>query len=161
MHDLTQEQLKTIVDTQKHIELVRALLHRFAFALIRRGENHDTSKASPEELDIFTIYTEKLRTTTYGSEEYNHFLAEMKPALDHHYANNRHHPQFYSNGVDGMTLIDLVEMFADWWASTQRHADGDIQRSIEYNETRFNISPQISQIFRNTVDAVDAGKPWV
>ena len=30
---------------------------------------------------------------TYGSDEYKACLTEMKPALDHHYAANRHHPE--------------------------------------------------------------------
>jgi hypothetical protein len=75
----------------------------------------------------------------------------LKPALDHHYANNSHHPQFYKNGIDGMNLLDLVEMFFDWKAATERTKDGDIRKSIEINSTRFNISPQLVSIFVNTI----------
>lgn len=75
----------------------------------------------------------------------------LKPALDHHYANNMHHPEAHENGIDGMTLYDIVEMFLDWRAAVERHDDGDIMKSIEHNEKRFKINPQLSQIFRNTV----------
>jgi len=44
----------------------------------------------------------------------------MKPALEHHYALYRHHPEHFQNGIDDMNLIDLVEMFADWKASSER-----------------------------------------
>jgi hypothetical protein len=80
------------------------------------------------------------------------FLRDMKPALDHHYANNRHHPEhFGEEGIDGMNLFDVLEMFIDWTASTRRHADGDIAKSIEINKKRFGMSDQLAQIFRNTV----------
>jgi len=39
--------------------------------------------------------TPKLAGSTYGSEEYKAFLGQMKPALDHHYAVNDHHPEHF------------------------------------------------------------------
>jgi hypothetical protein len=42
-------------------------------------------------------------------------------------------------------------MLCDWIAAVKRHADGDIGKSITNNQGRFGISPQLSQIFRNTV----------
>lgn len=53
-------------------------------------------------------------------------------------------------GVNGMTLLDLVEMFVDWKAATERHADGSLERSIKHNRERFAMSGQLSQIFENT-----------
>lgn len=52
--------------------------------------------------------------------------------------------------VDGMTLLDLVEMFCDWKAATERHADGSIEKSIKQNTVRFNLSPQLEIILENT-----------
>ena len=74
----------------------------------------------------------------------------MKPALMNHYAINSHHPEFYKNGVDGMDLMDLVEMFCDWKAATERHVDGSPENSIGINAKRFELSPQLEMIFRNT-----------
>lgn len=74
----------------------------------------------------------------------------MKPALDHHYANNAHHPEHFPNGVNGMTLLDIVEMFCDWKAATERHADGSLARSIQINRERFGISDQLAEIMENT-----------
>ena len=158
MPELTIEELKTNAETQKHVDLVRLLLKDFAIQLLDWGVEHDRSKFSEEELPVFTEYTQKLKGTTYGSDEYKKYLAEMKPALDHHYASNRHHPEHFSDGIRGMTLVDLVEMLFDWWASTQRHADGDIFRSITLNEKRFNIPPELSDIFRNTIKSFVSGK---
>ena len=50
-----------------------------------------------------------------------------------------------------MTLVDLVEMFCDWKAATQRMHDGNIRKSLEVNRKRFNISDQLTRIFENTV----------
>lgn len=49
-----------------------------------------------------------------------------------------------------MTLPDILEMFADWKASSERQNSGNILKSIEHNSGRFNINPQLVKIFENT-----------
>ena len=122
-----------------------------ALEIDSRGDIHDKSKLEEPEFEVFCEYTAKLATSTYGSEEYKTFLKEMKPALDHHYQNNRHHPEHFENGIDGMNIIDLIEMLCDWKAATMRHNDGDIRKSIELNTERFNLSPQLKNILLNSV----------
>lgn len=39
-----------------------------------------------------------------------------------------------------MNLIDIVEMLADWKASSERQQNGNLLTSIEINAERFNIS---------------------
>jgi hypothetical protein len=58
------------------------------------------------------------------------------------------------SSINQMNLFDLIEMFIDWTAACQRHADGNINKSIEVNTARFALSPQLVEIFKNTV-------PWV
>lgn len=58
------------------------------------------------------------------------------------------------SSVNNMNLFDLLEMFIDWTAASSRHADGDINKSIEINTTRFALSPQLVEIFKNTVPRV-------
>jgi hypothetical protein len=144
-------------ETIKHQDTVRGLVMRFVDQLSERARSHDDSKLLPPEADLFAEYTSKLAGTTYGSDEYKRFLVGLKPALDHHYAENRHHPEHFSNGINGMTLVDLVEMLCDWKAATLRHNDGDILRSIEINAGRFGISPQLVQILKNTVEQYGIG----
>lgn len=100
-------------------------------------------------------FTPKLKGSDYGSEEYKGFLREMKPALDHHYANNRHHPEHFEHGVGGMNLIDVLEMLLDWKAATLRHGTGDIEASPAINKKRFGISDQLASILLNTVRDLD------
>jgi hypothetical protein len=68
---------------------------------------------------------------------------------------NPHHPEHYSDGIDGMNLLDLVEMVCDWKAATLRHDDGDIKKSVEINQKRFGMSDQLTKIIRNTVKLLD------
>lgn len=148
---LNTEELSTNWMHLKHINMVRKFLRRFLCELECCGIDHDGSKLEKIEAEVFAEYVPKLRECTYGSEEYNRFLGEMRPVLDHHYANNRHHPEFFENGINGMTLVDLIEMFCDWLAATKRHRDGNIVRSIEINSGRFAIDSQLKEIFLNTV----------
>ena len=151
---LTQEEKATNADTWSHIHRVRELLSLVIIELIHRQNDHDLSKLESPEVELFTRFTDKLANTTFNSEEYNSCKLAMKPALDHHYANNRHHPEFYKNGVDDMSLIDLIEMFVDWAAASERHNNGNLRKSIEINANRFSISPQLVQIFENTMEFI-------
>lgn len=152
---LTIEEQATNYATMRHIERVRNLLGNAIRELMTRAEKHDQSKLERPEVELFTTYTARLAGMTYGSDEYKKCVAEMRPALEHHYANNRHHPEHHANGVDDMTLLDLLEMFVDWKAASERHNDGNILRSIEINADRFRLSPQIVRILQNTAKHFD------
>ena len=143
------------VETQKHIENVRKYIRFMIDKLDMRGVKHDASKLESPEVEVFAEYTPKLNTTPFDSEEYYQNLAKMKPALDHHYAANRHHPEHFVNGINDMTLIDILEMFCDWKASTLRHNDGNLLKSIETNAERFNMEGQLKQILINTARMID------
>lgn len=138
--------------TMRHIETVRNYLNLIIREILNRAEEHDQSKLQEPEVGVFEEYTPKLRESTYGSKEYNQFLEEMKPALDHHYKFNRHHPEHFIDlfGGKDINLIDLLEMLCDWKAATMRHKDGDIFKSIEINQKRFNYSDELKNILINT-----------
>ncbi len=54
------------------------------------------------------------------------------------------------SGINGMSLLDLIEMLCDWKAAGERHADGSMERSLTINRERFKISPQLQSILENT-----------
>jgi len=141
--------------TMRHIETVRNYLNGCVKELLNRAEWHDQTKLDAPEADIFEIYTPKLKATTYGSDEYKKHLKEMNVALDHHYRFNRHHPEFYAEGIKAMSLFDILEMLCDWKAATMRHADGDIRKSIEMNQKRFGYSDELKRIFKNTIEEIE------
>lgn len=145
-------------DTHAHVRRVRELLTLAAKDLLDRGACHDDSKFQSPERELFIEYTPKLKHVTYGSNEYNSFLKELDVALQHHYANNSHHPQHYKNGINDMTLLDVIEMFFDWKASSERHNDGNIHKSIEKNRERFAMSDQLCRIFENTAKWLEGQK---
>jgi len=145
-------------DTNKHIERVSELIGGIRDELALRGTFHDASKTKDPEKPIFDEVTPLLRGMTYGSEEYKESIAKMKPALDHHYGYNRHHPEHFENGIMDMNLIDILEMLADWKAAGERHADGCIERSLEVNEERFQIPEALIIILKNTVNELGWGK---
>lgn len=138
-------------DTMDHKEKVKKFMNLCIDDLVMRAENHDNSKLESPEKKYFDEYSPKLKDCTYGSDDYQKFLDGLKPALDHHYKVNSHHPEHYKNGVNGMTLVDLLELICDWKASSMRHEDGDINRSIKVNKDRFKLSDQLVDILKNTV----------
>jgi hypothetical protein len=114
---------KCLAETYKHIKRVGHYLHTFSKELIDRAEHHDDSKLEEPELSGFAENTEKLAKVEYGSEEYRNMLAELKPTIEHHYSKNRHHTEFWPNGINDMNLIDLLEMLSDWRAAGERRGD--------------------------------------
>jgi hypothetical protein len=141
--------------TLTHIGQVRSIMHRVGTDLYRRATVHDRSKLESPEREAFDVATPRLAASTYGSDEYKAFLADLKPALDHHYAANSHHPEHYPDGIRGMSLLDVVEMLCDWAAACKRHHDGDIRRSIEINQKRFGYSDELKQILLNTLPLIE------
>ena len=143
------------IETYRHIEKVREIIRVFVSKLVTRAIDHDRAKLESPEVEVFTEYTPKLAETTYGSDEYKEYLEQMNGALRHHYAAYRHHPEHFDKGIDDMNLVDIVEMFCDWKASSMRHIDGNLLKSIDINATRFNMSKQLKQIFINTAKMFD------
>lgn len=152
-HAIGKSQQAVDVSNQliEHTRAVEKRLLCIANALTSRAFNHDWSKLDSEEFPTFVVETPKLKDLVYGSEEYKEALARMAPALKHHYEKNRHHPEHFEEGIGGMNLIDVIEMFCDWSASVHRQKDGNLASSIVTNQDRFNISDDLTQIFLNTI----------
>ena len=149
---LTMEEKAANYETFRHIERVRNLLGEAIIEILKRGRLHDQSKMAEPEVQLFTELTPKLVDSTYEGSDWQENMRRLKPALDHHYANNRHHPEHFKNGINDMNLIDLLEMIIDWKASSERQNNGNIRKSIEQNANKFGISPQLLRILENTAD---------
>lgn len=148
--------MDSVPETLKHIAHVRRYLARLVEDLKVRGAVHDRSKLASPEVEILDEVTPKLAQLVYGTPEYFEQLAAMKPMLDHHYANNRHHPEHNVDGIRGMNLLDVVEMIVDWKAAGLRHADGgDLRRSIEQNQKRYGYTDELKAILLNTAPLLD------
>ena len=142
-----------IIDCLKHKVLVFLFISIFCIKLMWRAIMHDLSKFHPYEAKLFSKITKKIKKTEYGSEEYKNQLKSIRPAIDHHYAMNRHHFEHY-NYVDikkEMGLIDFVELFFDWKAAVKRNKNGNLEESIKKNKERFNYSDDLANLMRNSI----------
>lgn len=144
--------LSSIPETLEHKWLVSHYISLIVKELLDRAEKHDNSKMEPGEVEYFDKLTPMVNSVTYGSDEYKAFLETLRPALAHHYSLNRHHPEHHKGGIEGMDLVDLVEMLCDWKASTLRQQDGDILASIDKNQSRFKYGDELSKILVNTAN---------
>ncbi len=141
-------------DTMDHIAEAGSYINDIGACLGVRANAHDTSKLRSPEKEVFDEYTPKLKTLTYGSDEYVEALKGMNKALLHHYEQNRHHPEHFKHGISEMNLMDITEMICDWKAASERHADGDIYESFEINQRRFEYSDEMKQMFINTAKSL-------
>lgn len=154
----------SLEDTKAHIARVNELLTSVSDHLRYRGSVHDYTKMQEPEKAIFDQETPKLSALTYGSDEYKEALGRMKVALQHHYEHNAHHPEHHAialgelntnevkdgTAISRMNLEEIIEMLCDWKAASERHANGDIYRSIEMNQERFGYSHELKCILHNT-----------
>ncbi len=146
--------LQCKLDTMEHKHRVRELLDQVVTELTRRGRVHDQTKLEEPELSLLAEHNHKLAGLTHGSPESVACRTMLEPCLKHHYARNRHHPEHFSNGVEGMNLVDLVEMFCDWKASSERHNDGNLRLTLEQNAKRFGIEGQLRKVLQNSLEVV-------
>jgi len=149
---MNDQEYETLQDTLAHIRRVQRVLSDISNLLVRRGVVHDQSKLRKPEFGEFARLNHLLSQATYGSDQYQKLKEELDEALDHHYEMNAHHPEHYEDGIEGMSLLDVIEMLADWKAASERHDDGDILESIDHNRERFEIDEQLAQILINTVE---------
>ena len=152
-------------ETRKHIRRVQTYMHRAVNRLVLRAVNHDASKLAHPEVEAFDEWTPRLATMEYGSAEYKASVKALGPALEHHYANNSHHPEHYPNGIRGMSLLDLLEMICDWKAASERMRpsapaapgrpaapkySADFLAGLALNQERFGYSDELREILENT-----------
>ena len=84
-------------EKKKHISKVQNRIDEILDNLDVRRMAHDASKLLPPEKEAFDSLgpPEEMAKLTYGSDEYKARLRQIKPAIDHHYAKNDHHPEHY------------------------------------------------------------------
>lgn len=137
-------------ETQKHIDRVKELMYNVVFRLDERGMVHDASKLVEPEKAGWDEATPKLANLTYGTEEYKQSLRELRPTVEHHYAHNSHHPEYWPGGIDDMSLLDIMEMLCDWKAASERGKSNNFMEGLVKNKERFNLSDQLYSILVNT-----------
>jgi Family of unknown function (DUF5662) len=147
---MTTTPYDSTAETLRHSLRVAELMGQPIKELIDRSVRHDLSKTCEPERATYDQFAPRLSATVYGSPEHAALVEAMGEGLRHHYAHNRHHPEYFPRGVNDMTLVDLIEMLADWRAATERGEHDDLTRTLEINCERFGITPQLMDILANT-----------
>lgn len=139
-------------DVIEHVRKVKYWIDEIRNQLEGRAGRHDYSKTKEPEKAIFDEWTPRLKELTFGTDEYKAALAKMGEGLKHHYAANRHHPEHHANGVNDMTLVDLIEMVCDWMAAVEAKGQPvNLDAACE----RFGIGDQLKRIINNHLQDTD------
>jgi hypothetical protein len=140
-------------DVMEHKRKVEYWMRRFWTQLENRAPIHDRSKLDdPEEKALFDKWVPELKVRTFGSDYYKQALDAMGEGVQKHYKANRHHPEHFKNGVDGMTLIDVVEMVSDWMAAAEAK---NVHVDLDHAAKRFGLSEQLVKIIANQLREED------
>ncbi|MCP4934852.1 MAG: hypothetical protein GY927_11770 [bacterium] len=145
-YELESKGLRLVIH---HINLVQNHMSNVVSRLIDRLANHDMSKYSQEEIGL-VLGKPAFDKLEYMSDEERAALASVKDSVQHHYKRNQHHPEHYADGINGMSLLDLMEMACDWKAASEMSENGSYLNSIMHNTERFDMSLELRHILMNT-----------
>lgn len=134
----------------EHIRQVQFYLVGCIQNLQHRLLLHDDSKLHEPERSAYEGLDEAVASVPFGSDEYQQVVKEhLGDALAHHYQHNPHHPSHYPNGVQGMSLFDLLEMLADLRAVCDDKGKAIID--LDVNKRNDQMSDEVYQILLNTI----------
>jgi hypothetical protein len=137
-------------DTIAHIQRVQELIQTAIDNLQRRAVNHDLSKLEEPEKSAFDrLKALSLSGMAYGSEEYRACLRAEKPAIQHHYKANSHHPEFYPT-QDGGAIGVMLRACADAQEEQAKAAIGSADQGA------INLLFNTATFLRSTADQLEA-----
>lgn len=97
-------------NTLTHIRKVNENIIKFCQEMLQRAMVHDQSKLEEFEKPLIDEHSQELYSHVYGSPGYMKVLDKMRPAIAHHEANNTHHVEHYSNGIEGLRCIVIGKL---------------------------------------------------
>jgi hypothetical protein len=148
---MTIDEAKEFCAIYHHKFLVLQQMVPIVQALIKRAEEHDNTKFSEDEFPYLVQAMEDIIKYPFGTPEYEEMRKKHAKPFAAHYKKNRHHPEYFQNGIEGMTLLDLIEALCDWKAASMRQGNGGtIQNSIKVATEKFGIGEQLVKILENT-----------
>ena len=139
---------------QDHISGVRRRVTLVCTALMNHAIIHDNSKYSEQELNAHISMADEMDGIKYGTDTYYAIKQKYESLSAEHFANNRHHPEHHPNGIDDMNLVDVIEMLCDWLTGSE-NTGTPVERSLEINEKRYHVSPQLMKLLKNTIRDFD------
>lgn len=140
----------SLKDALLHKSRVNGIGIRVLAILNKRLKIHDNSKLVDPEKSTYDRYIPLLKKVKYGTPEYMKLKDKMYASGgNHHTKVNRHHPEYFENGIKGMNIIDFTEMCIDWYAAST-NSDTSFLDGLDANKKRYNLSDDIICIIRNS-----------
>lgn len=151
------------LDYIQHIQWVMHGMALMQMHLVQRALTHDRSKIREGwERNIYAQVVPEFEGKRFGTPEHQAVGDKLGPAWQHHLAHNAHHPEHHPEGINSMTLIDLIEMLCDWKAASLRQRQGSLQDSITLLKDQHGIGDQLETILRNTARILsEVGAPGI
>ena len=157
---MEQEKLEQIRDTIVHkkyvldscmtlaLWLIQNEDEQLGLKLLQRATIHDNSKLSYEELDALA----KISTDKSCLEDAHAKMSEYKKqAIELHWKNNRHHPEFFSC-YENMSKLDILEMICDWHSRSVQYGT-DMKEFVRIRqENRFHFPKEMMDMIWYYID---------
>lgn len=145
-------------DVMEHKMNVQIIMNKLSRAILIRGRRHDNSKLKSPEKEGYSAHYNELRTAKFGSPEYQTIKEKLEPVIQHHYAENDHHPEHFGahDGIFHMDCVQIIEMLADWVA-TAHHKGTDVVADLPKLMEQCDIPENYYMIFKNTVEMMKKG----
>ncbi len=147
---MTDKEIKTIELTIAHKESIARYMAKFSAELAYRAAIHDNSKFQKDELEGYSECADEFNTHPFDSAAERLLREKLTKVMSLHRTRNRHHPEYFENGIDDMNLIDLIEMISDWKSASERAPGDSVRKGLPIMKDKYNISPQLLKILENT-----------
>lgn len=113
---------------------------------------HDNAKFDPAE---FESYRRKFYPV---NDEDKISQNEFDIAVNHHYYNSPHHPEYYQmhpeyDVIDNKRIAYAIEMICDWMACGKDHGNTALEW-YNSNGEKFNFRPEIKDIVEKTLHEI-------
>lgn len=123
-----------------------------AINLANRCAIHDLSKFSKEEMELLMSINDKK-----DFYDPNCLLDDKKiKAIEIHWRNNSHHPEFYSN-IYNMTDLDLMEMACDCFARSLQYKTDFLNFILVRQQNRFKFPDSVFKKYYRYCKILDEG----
>lgn len=146
MNELTEE-TKVLITLLRHRRHVSHLLRELAREFERRADLHDLTTLELDEFEGRVRIQHIIRDHPYDSAEYRESL-KNEDSLQLHYQRNSHHPEHYTDKVEGMGFVDFVEMVIDWMGAARTYRNTSFEDGLRGQVQRFHLRPKHLYLIR-------------
>lgn len=127
-------------DQVQHVQILQKLVLQFVNDIMKESIEHDTSKWGDVEYTTFVNSRKDLNNSKNGTDA-NYQKNLTSEAIQHHYKNNKHHPEYWKDKENSMPVEEIIIMFFDW-ASRTIAKGGMLVDFWEYNISKLRECKQ-------------------